>query len=160
MPLHDERGFTLIEALVATALLALVIAGLAHLGLLAVAQSVAVEHQEVALRLAQGKLEELWAGRWTVDASGTPVSDPALALSPDDALTTAAAGYVDRFDRFGAPVAAGSPGIYERRWAISLVSPADPETLLMRACVVARAPALRSRAAADACVTTIRTRQP
>ena len=156
----DDRvdGFTLIEVLVATTLICTAVAGLSQLGLLAMAQSLSVQRQTAALWLAQSKLEELRALSWAFDGSGVALSDPALSLSPPGALASETAGFVDYFDRFGNAVPrAGST--YQRRWAISLVDPLDPDTLRVQSCVVARAPASAGRSSADACVTAIRTRR-
>ena len=68
MPRHPASGFTLIEAVVATALMVTVVGGIAHVVLLAAEQSVANRRELSALILAQSKLEELRA------AAGLPVS--------------------------------------------------------------------------------------
>ena len=158
MGVHDRiDGFTLIEVLVATTLVCTAVAGLAQLGLLAMAQSLAVQRQAAAFWLAQSKLEELRAKPWTFDGAGLALSDPALSLSPPDALASETAGFVDYFDRFGDAV---PPPVstYQRRWAITLVDPLDADTLRLQSCVLTRAPA-SAGSTADACVTTIRTRR-
>jgi len=159
MSVHDRvDGFTLIEVLVAATLVCTVVAGLAQLGLLAMAQGLAVQRQAAALWLAQSKLEELRARPWTFDSSGLALSDPTLSLSPPDALTSETPGFVDYFDRFGAAVSRPT-STYQRRWAIALVDPLDTDTLRFQSCVLTRAPASAGRSTADACVTTIRTRR-
>lgn len=163
-PSHGMRvhvrveGFTLIEVLVATTLVCTAVAGLAHLGVIAMAQSLSVQRQTAALWLAQSKLEELRSEPWAFDPSGVPVSAPALSLSPADALSRETAGFVEYFDRFGEP-ASPQASTFQRRWSIGLVDPRDPDTLLLRACVLTRAPASEGRSVADACATTIRTRR-
>ena len=93
MSVHDRvDGFTLIEVLVATTLVCTAVAGLAQLGLLAMAQSLSVQRQTAAFWLAQSKLEELRARPWTFDSSGLALSDPALSLSPSDALMSETGG--------------------------------------------------------------------
>ena len=159
MGVHDRiDGFTLIEVLVATTLVCTAVAGLAQLGLLAMAQSLAVQRQAAAFWLAQSKLEELRAKPWTFDSAGLALSDPALSLSPPDALASETAGFVDYFDRFGDAV---PPALstYQRRWAITLVDPLDADTLWLQSCVLTRAPASAGRSTPDACVSTIRTRR-
>ena len=150
-------GFTLVEALVATVLVCTAVAGLAHLGFAAMVQSAVVEREAVALWLAQSKLEELRASEWIFDAAGMRRSADALAPSPADALTRDTGGYVDAFDRFGEPVPLGVAAAHRRRWAISLVDPADPDTLLLQACVLPR-DASDAGIRPDACVATIKTR--
>ena len=152
------EGFTLIEVLVATTLVCTAVAGLAHLGVMAMAQSLSVQRQTAAHWLAQSKLEDLRARPWAFDPSGMPVSDPALLLSPPDALLRETTGFVEYFDRFGEP-ATRETSTFQRRWSIGLVDPLDPDTLLMHACVLTRAPASEGRSVADACASTIRTRR-
>jgi hypothetical protein len=147
----------LVEALVAIVLVCTAVAGLAHLGLAAMVQSAVVERESVALWLAQSKLEELRASEWIFDDAGVRRSADVLALSPADALTRDSGGYVDAFDRFGEPVPLGVAAAHRRRWAISLVDPLDPDTLLLQSCVVPRS-ASDARTRPDACVATIRTR--
>jgi prepilin-type N-terminal cleavage/methylation domain-containing protein len=159
MGVYDRAdGFTLIEVLVATTLVCTAVAGLSQLGLLAMAQSLSVQRQTAALWLAQSKLEELRARSWAFDSSGLALSDPALSLSPPGALTSDTPGFVDYFDRFG-DVVPRPVSTYQRRWAITLVDPVDPDTLRLQSCVLSRAPASAGRSIADACVTTIRTRR-
>jgi len=150
-------GFTLVEALVAMALVCTAAAGLAHLGLAAMVQGAVVERESVALWLAQSKLEELRASDWSFDAAGVRRNADALALSPADALTRDTGGYVDAFDRFGEPVPLSAAAVHRRRWAISLVDPLAPDTLLLQACVVPRR-ASDAGTRPEACVATIRTR--
>ena len=159
MGIHDRvDGFTLIEVLVATTLICTAVAGLSQLGLLAMAQSLSVQRQTAALWLAQSKLEELRGRPWAFDSGGVALSDPALSLSPPGALATETAGFVDYFDRFGDAVPRAA-STYQRRWAISLVDPLDPDTLQLQSCVLTRAPDSAGRSSADVCVATIRTRQ-
>jgi Tfp pilus assembly protein PilV len=92
MRIASTRGFTLIEAVVATALMVTVVATVAHVVLMAAAQSTAARQDLHAVVVAQSKLEELraWPGvptsgddavggvarRWvvaTVDASSPVV---------------------------------------------------------------------------------------
>lgn len=159
MAVHDRvEGFTLIEVLIATTLVCTAIGGLAQLGVLAMAQSLSVQRQAAALWLAQSKLEELRSKPWAFDGSGLATSDPALAISPFDSLASETTGFVDYFDRFGAPVPQ-TTSTYQRRWAITLVDPLDADTLRIQSCVLTRAPGSAGRSTADACVTTIRTRR-
>ena len=149
-------GFTLVETLVAMVLVCTAVAGVAELGLAAMAQSAAIQRESVALWLAQSKLEELRARQWAFDPGGGRHSDAALSLSPPDALTRDVTGYFDTLDRFGEPALDGPAVIYHRRWSIGLVDPIDPDTLLLQSCVVASAPS--HGRTVDSCLTTIRTR--
>ena len=153
----NASGFTLLEVLVATALVCTAVAGLAHLGVLAAAQSAAVQRDGLALALAQDKLEELRALAWSFDAAGARQSDPALGVSPPDALTTDAEGFVDFLDRFGAATTSAA-AVYHRRWAVAPLSPVDPDTLSLGSCVLTRAAALHG-AQTGVCAMSVRTRR-
>jgi Tfp pilus assembly protein PilV len=65
----STRGFTLVEAVVATAVMVAIVATVAHVVLMAAAQSTAARQDLQAVVMAQSKLEELraWPG---VPASG------------------------------------------------------------------------------------------
>ena len=151
-------GFTLLEALIATLLLAGALATLAHVVGTGVTQTTSMRRTMAALVLAQSKLEELRAVAWRFDADGSRVSGNALALSPAGSLTQDEGGWVETLDRFGAASDARHPQIYRRRWSIAQRG-ADPDTLVLQVCVfessdnaVAPAP--------EACVGAIRTRKP
>ena len=64
----SPSGFTLVEAIIATALMVTIVAGVAHVVLLAAEQSMANRRELSAFVLAQSKLEELRT------AAGVPVS--------------------------------------------------------------------------------------
>ena len=153
----------MIEVLVASALVVSVIGGFAQLAAKGVAQSHAARNAGAAHALAQGKLEELRARSWSYDASGAPIGDPALAESPADALTTDRAGWLDVSDEFGQPVATTDVGrtAYRRRWSVTRVDAADPNTLVLKVCVHAVGSAGSALSGVpDACVSTVLTRKP
>ena len=148
-------GFSLIEALIASALLAGAIATLAQLVMRSAAQTARAEHATVASVLAQAKLEELRALPFRFDANGVRIEDAALAPSAADSLAADSPPHVDALDRFGQPVAPGDPPAYVRRWSIA-AAPLDPDTLVLAACVLpAGIPRLT-----DTCVWGIRVRRP
>jgi prepilin-type N-terminal cleavage/methylation domain-containing protein len=158
-----EAGFTLIEVLVASALVVSVIGGLAQLAAKGVAQSHAARASGAALALAQGKLEELRAAPWSYDAGSNPVSDPALAASPADALSVDRDGWCDASDEFGRLVATADVGraVYRRRWFVGRFDAADPDTLVLKVCVHAVVSAASSGGKRpDACVSTVLARKP
>jgi prepilin-type N-terminal cleavage/methylation domain-containing protein len=158
--MHDKRtaGFSLVEVLVAMVLVAGAVAGLASLGFLGLTRGDSVHRAGQALALAQGKLDELRAAPWGFDATGTRVTDTALALSPPLTLTGGGAPAVELFDRFAHPTGTLADAAFERRWAVTLVDAADPDTLLIQACVAALGgvDAGNSRR----CVVTVRSRHP
>lgn len=114
------KGFSLVEVLVAMAVVATSATGLA--GLLTLATRVV--HQSridmVATAAADAKMAELRA---------LPFGDFALAPTPTSSLQTNAAGCVDFVDATGAMVSTGTnatgQSVYLRRWRIQPL-PADP----------------------------------
>ena len=86
------RGFTLIEVVVATAIVATIAAGVSHVALLAAEQSALHRRQLKALVLAQSKLEELRALP-ALPGNGSDVVDGTTrqwTVSPLDASPPAA----------------------------------------------------------------------
>lgn len=157
-----ESGFTLIEVLVASAIVVSVIGGLAQLAANGVGQSHAARSAGAALALAQGKLEELRAATWSWDASGAPLSDPALVESPADAVSADRDGWWDAADEFGQPVSTTDAGrtVYRRRWSISRIDPADPHTLVLKVCVRSLVSVRPGDGVPDACVSSVMARKP
>jgi type II secretory pathway pseudopilin PulG len=156
---RDQRGFALLEALIACMLMATALAALVHLVSIASTQSLAMRRSALALVLAQAKLEELRALPWRYDVAGVPVSSLLLAASPPSTLTNTIDGWVEVLDRFGELVNQEEAAGFERRWSIARFSVDDPDTLLLQVCVFVRdgAPAALL---GDACVQGIRTRKP
>ena len=156
MPRLSTAGFSLLETLIASALLAGAIAVLAHLVVRAVDQSLLAEQRAAALTLAQAKLEQLRAVPFQYGEGGVRIDDPALAASPGDSLTVDTPPYVESLDRFGAFVPAGTGPTFVRRWSIAIRDD-DRDTLTVAVCVsVARVDA----GPGSSCVWTMRTRQP
>lgn len=152
-----DDGFTLLEALIASIVLAGALVTLAHVVSIGVEQSTAMRRTMAAQVLAQSKLEELRALPWRF-ADGARVSSAALAPSPAQSLTSDMAGWVDTLDRFGAPAGARQPQTHRRRWSIATWA-TDPDTLILQVCVFPSSEHAVA-AMADACVAAIRTRQP
>lgn len=152
-----EHGFSLIEAIVASLLIAISVAGLAQLVTVGVRQAATSQQSAQALTMAQAKLEELRTRTWRFTAAGVRVSSGELSLSPSSSLTEDAEGYFALLDRFGAPTA-DAPH-YRLRWAVSAFEPGDPDTLLLQVCAFTPGRGA-APAGADACVSTIRTRKP
>ena len=161
--LHADSGFTLIEVLIASALVVTAVAALSYLAAAGVMRAHAARRAGAELALAQGKLEELRGALWAYDAAGTPLSDPRLAESAADALSADRGGWSDAFDGFGAPVPIADVrhAVFRRRWSIARFNPADGDTLVIRVCVRAVVSALLSGSERpDACVSSILTRKP
>lgn len=141
------------ETLIATAVLVSVLAGVAQLFTASARQLIDAGYRETALLAAQAQVESLRSRVWTYAADGAPVSDPALAPSPPGTLDADAGLYFDYLDRRGRPVDP-SQAWFRRRWAIVPVG----EALALEVCVSRLTPG--ATAAPDACLMSVRTRQP
>ena len=150
----SDRGFTLLEVLVATTLLFVAVAALAGLSVMATQANAHAKTTTFAALLAARKIEELRALSWGYDALGNPRSDSGLAASPSDALDQNTSGYCDFLDPGGALLGGGtSPPTqtaFVRRWSIQPL-PSNPANVLVVQVVVRR---LRSGAAGGAVVST------
>lgn len=153
---YSSRGFSLIEALIAAALMASALVALAHVVALGHAQAASARQTIAAMVLAQSKLEELRSAAWRFDAAGARISDPLLVLSPANALVQDVGGWVEMLDRFGAPAGAGRPAHYRRRWAITALDPPAGDTLALQVCVAIDG----GSDSAGACVGAVRARKP
>ena len=143
-----ESGFSLIETMIATMLLATALVGTAQLMTVATKGNVAARRSTFSTALAQEKMEQLRGLAWGFDAVGLPISDyktnltvdPAgtdgvgLAPSPSNALSSNVAGYVDYLDRAGNPLGGGATppleAAYVRRWSIEPL-PTNPNNTLI-----------------------------
>ena len=175
-PAAMNRGFSLIEVLVATTLTTVATVGLAQLAVMSVRLNHTARSSSLASALASRKMEQLRALAWTLDAAGNPVSDVAtdtavdpespsggtgLTPSPPDALTQDTAGYCDYVDGAGRvlrgpPAPAGAE--FVRRWSIeSLVL---NETLIVQVSVTRIDARVRSRrASGETRLADVRTRR-
>ena len=152
----SAAGFSLIEVLVATMLLALALVSLAQLFALSTRSNIGARDTTFTAVLAQQKLEELRALTWGYDTLGLPLSDistntavspetatggTGLAPSPPGSLGTNTNGYVDYVDRFGAKLGGGtsppSNTVYVRRWSVEPL-PANPNNTLILQVLVFR----------------------
>lgn len=150
---HRQKGFGLIESIVAAALLSVTLAGLAPLFLQAARSAADGRRAPVALAAASSKLEQLLALSWTYDASGAPLSDVAsdtsrdppapaggtgLSVSPTNSLSRSADGFVDYLDTSGRSVGStpATGAVFSRRWLISPWPSATSDALLIRVCIV------------------------
>jgi type II secretory pathway pseudopilin PulG len=147
MRARSSAGFSLIEVLVASGLLATVMLSLAQLLVAATAATTRARATSDATTLAWQKVEQLRGLAFTVDDAGRPVSDtvadtvseaPAggTGLSPGGALDRDVAGYVDCLDGFGNPLGPCAPGPsaarYRRRWSLAPLPDASGLTIRVR----------------------------
>ena len=146
-------GFSLLEVLVASGLLAAALIGLGQLFTISTASNLLSRNATYAAVLADQKIEELRGLTWGFDKQGMPVSDlssdtavtpetatggSGLSSSPSGALQQNTPGYVDYVDIFGGKIRGGSRAprnaIYTRRWSIEPL-PAYPDTLVIQVLV-------------------------
>ncbi len=148
-----EAGHALVEALVASAVVITVAAGVAQVAAMSAAAVRMGGVQGMALFLGAQKLEQLASLAWTYDAALQPVSDSTTNLAFDPPAPTgrgllpsapiggAVTGYIDYLDGDGAWLGAGSnpPAgtAFVRRWSVSPVPSAGPDALLLQVAVVA-----------------------
>lgn len=134
----DERGISVLDAMVAAAILAVGLVSLSQLMLVAARVARDAEQLTSASTLAGQKLEEL-RGVAFFDAADGVVSDERLAPSPADALERDTPGYVDYVDFRGNPLGAGADmrpadAAFVRRWSVTPVPerPADAVVIQVR----------------------------
>ena len=169
---HSQRGFSLIEVMVASAILACAVLSVAQLVAASTASTSGARGVSEATLLAWQKLDQLRSLALTFDDAGGPVTDAStdtasdpqralggtgLAPSPGGTLSQDTNGYVDYLDALGHSLGGGARGPagtrYRRRWAVEL-SGGNPDVLILRVRVLDVA-----RDATLASATTIRTRR-
>jgi len=153
---RSEGGFSLVEVIVATSLLATALVTLAQLFAISTKTNLSSRNTTYATVLAQQKVEELRALTWGFDLQGLPISDTTsdtavspeqpnggsgLAPSPKTALNENTPGYVDYIDQFGNKLGGGAQppanAIYMRRWSIEPL-PTNPNNTLIIQVLVTR----------------------
>lgn len=154
----------MIEAIVATALLAGGVAALGQMFAISVADTTSARVGTFVAVLAEQKIEQLRGLTWGFDSLGLPLSDFAtdtalptlsptggtgLSPSPANSLRGNLSGYVDYVDHFGRVLGGGATApagtTYIRRWSVEPL-PTDPNNTLVLQVVVTRRP---DRGAAD-----------
>lgn len=156
-PSNTAAGFSLVETIVATSLLAGVLIGAAQLFVIAIRANQGAQKSTFASTLAVQKMEQLRGLAWGFESIGNgmsvPISDfttnltvsPAtndgmgLRPSPDNALSANVAGYVDYVDRFGnslgGGLAAPAGTVYVRRWSVEPLPTNPNDTLILQVAV-------------------------
>jgi type II secretory pathway pseudopilin PulG len=157
---HSARGFTLIETLIATGLIVTALAGLAQLFTLSVRFTRDAGQFGVALVAAQDKLESLRSLSFRYDETGAAATDPRLRASPGGTLAADVDGFVDWLDDRGSVLGGAAGAAYVRRWRVTGIAVDDPAAIAIDVCVF-RLPGVNTEPVhADACLATIRVRQP
>jgi len=100
----DDRGFTLIEVLVATCILTIALVSIAELMAITLRMQMLGRNQTSATRLAQDKIDELMTMNFTT-----------ASLSLGGSLTADVANHFDSDDQ----------NLFKRRWVVA-AGPADP----------------------------------
>jgi len=158
-PGHAERGFSLLETLIALAILASGLVGVASLSAVAARASQDARRVTVAVTLASQKMEQLRALALGYDVLGLPstdtTSDPSsvptrpaggsgLLPSPGGTLASNTPGYVDYLDVEGRWVGTGSTmargTAYVRRWSIGPLPSNPGDAVVFRVVVIAIRP--------------------
>jgi prepilin-type N-terminal cleavage/methylation domain-containing protein len=148
------RGFSLLEVVVATAILVVGVAGIAPLLVLASRANQSARTTTLAALFAQQKMEQLRALEWARDPSGELLSDvdtdltvefaaasggSGLRPSPAGSLDRNVNGYCDFIAADGRVVGGGSVppagAAYLRRWSIEALPPNPDEALLLQVLV-------------------------
>jgi len=152
---RSERGFSLLEVITATALMAAGLVAIAQLFVIAIDAVRWSGTTTMAATLAVEKLEQLRGLAFFVDESGAAVTDSAtdlavappastggrgLLTSPASALTMNTAGYVDYLDAAGQWVGTGTTAprgaVYTRRWSVTPLAAHPTRALVLRVVVL------------------------
>jgi len=163
IPDSSPDGFTLIETVVATGILVTAMAGIAQLFALSVRSTQDTGSQSAALTAAQDQLEVLRSLAFTYDPVGSPVTDPGLGSSGTLSLDEDTSGFVDYLNAEGVvvDVDADDSGVgFTRRWRVSSIDAFAPEALAIEVCVFRFPADGLAPPRAEACLATVRARQP
>ena len=170
MHTQSPAGFSVLEAVIATSIMAVALAALGQMFAISVANNTSARSGSFATVLAGQKMEQLRGLTWGFDTSGLPVTDlttntaaavetptggTGLSPSPRGTLTSNTAGYVDYVDRFGNILGGGTVmpagAVYIRRWSVEPL-PTSFNTLVLHVLVTKRT----NRGSADSDGTTRR----
>lgn len=162
-----DGGFSLLEVLFATTILAVAVVGLAQLFVVSTRANTSARATTFAAVLAQQKMEQLRGLTWGFDGLGLPLTDTStdisslaetptggkgLTPSPTGALGANTDGYCDFLDANGLSLGGGTTppagAIYVRRWSVEPL-PTNPNNTLVLQVLVTRN---RNRGAADQAV--------
>jgi type II secretory pathway pseudopilin PulG len=145
---NNERGFSLIEVMLATLVLVTGVIGTAQMFVIAIRSNMAAQRGTYTATLAQEKMEQLRSLAWGFDPVGLPISDyttdvsvdppvnngTGLSPSPGNALSANVNGYVDYIDRYGRSLGGGAnmptATVYVRRWSVEPL-PSNPNNTLI-----------------------------
>jgi prepilin-type N-terminal cleavage/methylation domain-containing protein len=151
--IESPSGFSLIEVMVASAILGCAVLSIAQLVATSTGSTAGARAVSEATLLAWQKIDELRSLAFAFDGAGQPVTDETsdtatepprtsggtgLTPSSSDTLRRDTAGYVDYLDTLGRQLGGGDrppPGTrFRRRWAIAQGN--GPDVLILRVRVV------------------------
>jgi prepilin-type N-terminal cleavage/methylation domain-containing protein len=152
----SQAGFSLVEVMIATGILATALVSLAQLFAISTATNLSARNSGTAMVYAQQKIEQLRGLSYTLDGSGLPITDvttdtsvypPAVSggtgLSPstDNTLQSNTDGYVDYLDHIGRSLGGGETipdnTAFIRRWSIEPL-PTNPNNIIIIQVLVTR----------------------
>ena len=161
----SESGFSLVETLIASAILGVSLVSLAELFGIAAQANATAKNGGMTMILAAQKMEQLRGLTWGFDAVGVPLTDTATdtaqvpeagtggtGLSPSSTNTLQAStdGYVDYLDNGGRSLGGGTAvpmnTAYIRRWMVEPLPTNPNNTLILQVLVTRRS----DRGVADA----------
>ncbi len=159
-----DRGFSLVEVLIASTMLTVVSIGLAQLSMVSTGRNLTARFTTLESLLAAQKAAQLEALSWSYDASGDCISDrttdttltperatggTGLAWSPGDALVRSVPGYVDYLDAQGRTLGGGAQpppaALFVRRWSISPAASAADVVVIQVSVTTVASPTSGSR---------------
>ncbi|HXD74630.1 MAG TPA: hypothetical protein VN628_12870 [Vicinamibacterales bacterium] len=162
----SQSGFSIIETIFATGILATSVVALAQMFSISVTNNHNARTGSYAVALAEQKMEQLRGLTYGFDTIGLPLTDLTtdttqpievplgagglgLTPSPSGTLNANTNGYVDYIDQFGNVLGGGTTPVngtvYIRRWSIDPL-PTDPNNTIIIQVMVTRS---RSRGLAD-----------
>jgi len=161
---NAQSGFSIIETIFATGLLATAVVALAQMFVISVKNNQNARTGSYAVTLAEQKMEQLRGLTYGFDTIGLPVTDSTtnttttnddgaggkgLTPSPANTLNTNTDGWVDYVDQFGRVLGGGQAipngTVYIRRWSIDPL-PTNPNNTIVIQVMVTRE---RNRGLAD-----------
>jgi prepilin-type N-terminal cleavage/methylation domain-containing protein len=157
-----EGGFSLLEVLVASTIMAVALTTLAQLFVMSTNANTGAKTTTYAAVLAQQKMEQLRGLAWGFDTLGLPVTDISTdisvvpeqpiggtGLAPGGSLGQNIRGYCDFIDKNGVSLGTGTTptgaAVYIRRWTVEPL-PTNPNNTIVLQVLVTR---WRNRGTAD-----------
>jgi prepilin-type N-terminal cleavage/methylation domain-containing protein len=153
----SQSGFSLVETLIASAILATALVSLAELFGIAVKANATAKNGGMTMILAEQKMEQLRGLTWGFDAVGVPLTDTTtdtakvpeaatggtgLSPSPENTIQGNTDGYVDYVDTNGRSLGGGTVvpmnTAYIRRWSVEPLPTNPNNTVILQVLVTRR----------------------